>query len=172
MLFLSILVLGIQILFAILFFYLCLAFITGAPFVPSSKPASESMMHLAHIQKGQIIYDLGSGDGNLLFMAASRGAIAKGLEINPFLVLLTGIKSLFSPYRNQIHVYWKNFWTTDITDADIVFIYLLPWKMEILEKKLISKLKKGTIIISNSFIFPNLKCIRKDTKNHVFAFRI
>jgi SAM-dependent methyltransferase len=161
-----------QLLFAIFFFYLCLAFITGAPFVPSTKPVSLSMIRLARIKKGMIVYDLGSGNGKLLFLAAEKGAVAKGLEINPFLVLYSNFRTFFSPYRNLIHTYWKNFWTADMSDADVVLIYLLPWRMETLERMLITKLKKGTCIVSNSFIFPHLPCIRKDQKNHVYAFRI
>jgi len=162
----------LQLSFAIFFFYLCLAFITGAPFVPSTNPVSASMIRLAQIQKGMTIYDLGSGNGKLLFLSAKQGAIAKGLEINPFLVLYSTIKLFFSPYRHTVHTYWKNFWTADISDADIVFIYLLPWRMDRLEQALRKKCKKGTLIVSNSFIFGHLPCIRKDEKNHVFAFRI
>ena len=162
----------LQLCFAILFFYLCLAFITGAPFVPSTNPVSRSMIRLARIKKGMVIYDLGSGNGKLLFLAAQHGALAKGFEINPFLVLLSNLRSLFSPYRNQIHTYLNNFWTADLGDADVVFIYLLPWRMEKLERKLMKECKKGTIIVSNSFIFPHLTCIGKSEKHHVFAFRI
>jgi len=162
----------LQLAFAIFFFYLCLAFMTGAPFVPSTNPVSQSMIRLAHIKKNMVVYDLGSGNGKLLFLAAKHGAITKGLEINPFLVFFSNIRSLFSPYRNQVHTYWKNFWTADLQDADVVFIYLLPWRMEKLEQALIKKCRKGTTIISNSFIFPHLHCVQNDTKKHVFVFRI
>jgi len=162
----------LQLCFAVFFFFLCLAFVTGAPFVPSTNPVSISMVQLARLKKGMTVYDLGSGNGKLLFLAAARGAVAKGLEINPFLVLASNIRSFFSPYRKQVHTYWKNFWTAELGDADVVFIYLLPWRMEKLERALIKKCKKGTIIVSNSFIFPHLKKIRSDDKLHVFAFRV
>ncbi len=169
---LIILFLLIQISFAVFFFYLCLAFITGAPFVPSTDPASEAMIRLAHIKKGMTVYDLGSGNGKLLFLAAKRGGTAKGLEINPFLVLFSNLRSLVSPYRHQVKTYWKNFWNADLRDADVVFIYLLPWKMELLEKRLQKNMKKGALIVSNSFIFPHIPCIRKDEKNHVYVFHV
>lgn len=162
----------LQLCFAVFFFYLCLAFLTGAPFVPSTNPVSLSMIRLARIKKGMTVYDLGSGNGKLLLLAARHGATAKGLEINPFLVLTSNIRTFFSPYRNQVYTYWKNFWHTDLADADVVFIYLLPWKMEVLEQKLMKGCKKGTLVISNSFIFPHLSCIAKDEKQHVYAFRI
>jgi len=169
---LSYVFLTLHLLFALFLFFLCIAFITGAPFVASTNTVSKIMIRFARIKKGMKIYDLGSGNGKLLFLAAQKGAVAKGLEINPFLVLYSNIRTFFSPYRHQVHTYWKNFWTYDIRDADVVFIYLLPWRMETLERALITKLQKGTVIISNSFIFPHLTCIRKDKTHHVYAFRV
>lgn len=162
----------LQICFAVFFFYLSIAFVTGAPFVPSTNPVSLSMIRLANIKKGKKIYDLGSGNGKLLFLAAQKGAIAKGLEINPLLVVFSNIRSFFSPYRNLVHTSWSNFWSADLHDADIIFVYLLPWRMEKLEKKLVSDCRKGTVIVSNSFIFPHLTRIAHDPENHVYAFRI
>jgi len=169
---LSLIFLIFQILFAVFFLYLCLAFITGAPFVPSTNPVSKSMVQRAGIKKGMKIYDLGSGNGKLLMLAAKYGATAIGYEINPFLVITSNLRSMFSPYRRNIHTYWKNFWKADIHDADVVFVYLLPWKMDVLEKKLVHDCRRGCIIISNSFIFPNLNLIKKDETNHVFTFRM
>ncbi len=173
MLILSILFTLFQLAFAVFFFYLTIAFITGAPFVPSTNKAAKSMIALANIKKGQTVYDLGSGDGRLLFLAAERGAkIAIGYEINPFLVLFTSMKALFSPYKKSVHVVARSFWGAPIENADVVFVYLLPWRMKQLEKKLAGELKKGTVVVSNSFIFPNWKILRSDPANHVYAFRI
>jgi len=130
------------------------------------------MIRFARIKKGTVVYDLGSGNGKLLFLSAKKGAIAKGLEINPYLVFLSNIRSFFSPYKNQVHTYWKNFWNVHLGQADVVFIYLLPWKMKKLEEKLLRECKKRTVVVSNSFIFPHLKLIESDKKNHVFAFRV
>lgn len=162
----------IQILFAILFFYMTLAFMTGAPFVPSTNSTASSMITMANIKKGETIYDLGSGDGRLLFQSARLGAHAIGIEINPYLALFTNIKALCSPYRKTIHTYWKNFWRTNLQNADVVFVYLLPWRMDRLEKKLLRELKPGSRIISNSFIFPHIPCTKTDKQNHVYLFTI
>jgi hypothetical protein len=169
---LTIFFLILQLLFAVFFFYLCLAFITGAPFVPSTNTVSDIMIRFAHIKKGMVVYDLGSGNGKLLFLSAKKRGVANGLEINPYLVLLSSIRSWFSPFRYSVHTHWKNFWNVNLGQADVVFIYLLPWKMEKLERKLMKECKKGTVIVSNSFIFPHLTCIGKSEKHHVFAFRI
>jgi hypothetical protein len=162
----------LNILFALAILYLTLAFITGAPYVPSTNRAAQSMIDLAQIKPGMKIYDLGSGDGKLLLLAAGKKASATGFEINPFLVILSKIRSLFSPDKKLIYISWKNFWTAKLSDADIVFIYLLPWRMEKLADILAKQLKPGAIIVSNSFIFPNWPIVRQDRNNHVFVFQI
>lgn len=169
---LSVLFLIFQTFFAVFFFFLCLAFFTGAPFVLTKTPAAKSMIRLAHLKKGTIVYDLGSGNGKLLFLAAKEGAHARGIEINPFLVFYSNLRAYFSPYRYQIKTYWKNLWTTDLRGADVVFLYLIPWKMEKLEEKIKREMKKGSLVISNSFIFPNLRCIEKHKENHIYVFKI
>ncbi len=161
---LSILFLFIQLGFAIFLFYSIIAFLTGAPFVPSTSPAAGAMIRLAAIKKGDRVYDLGSGNGKLVLLAKNMGANAVGYEINPLLVLLSNLRGAKTK--------WKNFWSADIHDADVVFVYLLPFRMEKLEKKLKKELKKGTLVVSNSFIFPHWNILRKDTKNHIYVFSI
>lgn len=155
--------LGINLLFALFIFFLTIAFVAGAPFVPSTKNTAASMIRLAKLKKGMTIYDLGSGDGRLLILAAKMGCTAVGFEINPFLVALSHLR--------RLRVEWKNFWHADISDADVVFVYLLPWRMDKLSSFLKKQLKPGALVISNSFIFPNWKILRQDTVNHVYVFR-
>lgn len=152
--------------------YLLMAFVTGAPYVPSQMSRAKRMIELAEITKDKTVYDLGSGDGRMLFLAAEKGAHAVGVEMNPFLVYFTWLRSLFTPYKKLVHVRCKNLWTTDVSKADVVFIYLLPWRMDQLAQKLKKELKKGSIVVSNSFIFPNWKIYKQDPALHVYAFRI
>jgi 16S rRNA A1518/A1519 N6-dimethyltransferase RsmA/KsgA/DIM1 with predicted DNA glycosylase/AP lyase activity len=162
----------LQIGFFIYLLYFIIAFLLGAPFVPSNTKTAEAMIAAAGIKPGMRVYDMGSGDGRLLLAAAARGARATGYELNPILALGSIIRSWFSKNRRNIHVYCKNFWSADVSDADVVFVYLLPWHMERLAKKLQKETKKGTLVVSHSFLFPDWKPIRKDTKNHVYAFRV
>jgi predicted RNA methylase len=162
----------IQLGFVIYLLYFIIGFLTGGPFVPSSHTTAQSMADLAKIKKGMNVYDLGSGDGRLLFLAATHGARTVGYELNPILAFYTNIRSWFSPNRKNITVHCKNFWTADIHNADVIFVYLLPWHMERLGEKIQKEVKKGTVVISNSFIFPHWKIIREDHRNHVYAFRI
>lgn len=163
----------LNLLFTILIFYLLLAFLTGAPYVPSTRSTAEAMLKLAKISSDTTVYDLGSGDGKLLNLAMIYGAKkAIGYEINPFLVLASRFRFLLKPYRNKVQIYFKNFWHAKISDADVVFIYLLPWRMEKLKQKLLTEVKPGSLVVSNSFIFPNWKPYKSDPINHVYVFKI
>lgn len=154
----------IQLGFVIYLLYMCIAFITGAPYVPTNPKAASAMIRLANINKGTIVFDLGSGDGKLLQMAANRGAQVLGYEINPILVLWSNMRGRATR--------WKNFWHADVSKADVIFLYLLPNRMEKLASKLKKECKPGAIIVSNSFIFPHWDILRKDVDNHVYVFRV
>lgn len=162
----------LQLLIAGFFLFLCLSFVTGGPFVPSSKRAVEAMIHLADLVPGQTVIDVGSGDGRVLFAAAREGANAIGLEINPYLVWYTRFRAILGPYRGRVTVLWKNLWKADLSSADVVFVYLIPWRMEDLAEKLEDELKPGALVVSNSFIFPGWKIVREDRDHHVYVFKI
>lgn len=129
------------------------------------------MIALARITKGMHIVDLGSGDGRLLFLAAEKGAMAVGYEINPILVLYTLMLSFLNGHQHLVHVYWKNLWSADIKTADVVFVYLLPWKMNVLQSILEQKLKPGALVVTNTFIFPKWQIMRQDKINHIYVFK-
>ena len=154
----------IQLGFVIYLAYFCFAFLSGAPFVPTKTPAALTMIRLANIKAGMSVYDLGSGNGKLLRLAGRQGARAVGYEINPFLVLWSNLRGA----RTR----WKNFWKADVSDADVIFVYLLPNHMEKLEKKLKSECRRGTLVVSNSFIFPHWKILRQDPLRHIYVFRV
>lgn len=168
---LSLVFLFIHLAFALFIFFLTIAFVTGAPFVRSTNPTARAMIRLARIKPGMKVYDLGSGDGRLLFLAAEKSATAIGLEINPLLVFWTWIRKIVSRYRNRVTVRWQNFWNADLSHADVVFVYLLPWRMEKLAIKLKRELKPGSVIVSNSFIFPNWQILRQDKARHIYVFK-
>lgn len=162
----------VQLLFAVFILFLCLSFVTGGPFVPSSNTSVAAMIGAAKIKRGMTVYDIGSGDGRVLFAAARKGANAVGIEINPFLVLYVRILALFSPYRRSIRVIWGNLWTTDVSPADVVFVYLIPWKMRQLADKLEKELKPSARVVSNSFMFPKWRAVAKNSDLHVYTYAI
>lgn len=131
----------------------------GAPFVPSNKRTYQKMIQAAGIKKGNIVYDLGCGDGRLVFAAADKGAHAIGIEINLFIYYFTCVKQFL--FRKKGCIKLGNIHTYNLKNADIVFCYLLPTVMKQLDKKFRKELKKECKVISHAFPIPGWNVIKK-----------
>lgn len=132
----------------------------GAPFLPTLKEQSNDALDLIDLKPGQIIVDLGCGDGRLLKLAAGRGLKAVGYELNPFLVLYAWFTT--RRYGRRVKVRWGNFWRKDISYADGVFVFLITHYMKRLDKFMSAQAKDHQIkIVSNAFKIPDKKPIAK-----------
>lgn len=121
---------------------------TGAPYIPSSKETLRRMIRLAKIRKGDIVYDLGCGDGRLVFAATKAGAKAVGYELSPPTFLYAKVRSLFHPGSR---IAFKNFWSQDYSNADVIFCYLLTSTMQSFKERIWPNLKPGCKVVSHAF---------------------
>lgn len=136
------------------------AMIFGAPFVPTQMDQVDRMLKAANLKKGRKIYDLGSGDGRLVYKAAKDyDANAVGYEFSPFVWLWALFLKLF--WRSKAKLKFGNFWKRDLSDADVLVCYLLPHTMKKMEEDLLPQLKPGTLIVSHAFALPGLKPWKK-----------
>ncbi len=124
------------------------AMMRGAPFIPTSKRVMERMLALAAIRPDERVYDLGCGDGRLVFAAAAAGARATGFELSLPTFLLARIRALRHP---GARILLRNFWRSDLRDADVVFCYLLPETMQTFHRTLWPQLKSGCRVVSHAF---------------------
>jgi SAM-dependent methyltransferase len=131
----------------------------GPPFVPTPKKTVQDMMKLAAIKPGDIVYDLGCGDGRLLIAAAEKGAVAIGYELSMPTYLLARFRTFG---RTNISVRYGDFWKKDLSDADVIVCYLLMQKMKIFEETIWLRLKPGARVVSHSFTLPNIKPTAKE----------
>lgn len=147
---------------------------TKVPFVPTPKKIVKKMVSLAEVSADKNIYELGSGSGQILFAAEKISGKNRGKWVGFEL-----IRPLvwFSKFRNwirngNIEFQCKNFFTADISNADIVFAYLWPSVMEEFYTKKYPELKKGTRIISNTFSIKGLQPVKVETlgKTKVFVY--
>ena len=135
-------------------FLLCLAIYRlklGVPFLVSKNKLMETIITEEPPANGKNFYDLGSGDGWLLFYLAKKYPKVQftGYELNPVLYIFA---RLFQ-HRPNLKFFRKNFFQVNLKDADYLYLYLYPGIMEKLFSKLKNELKPGTVVFSNSFTF-------------------
>lgn len=131
-----------------------------APFVPSGSRAIKNIFDAVGIRFGEVFYDLGSGDGRVVREAARRGARAIGIERSIALVLWSRFSACFDALYQRSGarraggkaIFIRgNYFKKDLSDADMIFCYLLPEAMEKLKTKFESELKPGTRVVSRAF---------------------
>jgi len=126
------------------------------PYLPAPKKAVEKMFQLAQIKPNERVYDLGCGNGYLLFKAEKEcQARSFGYEISPWPYTLAIIRKIFGKYKSKI--YLKNFLKQNLSNADVIFCYLMPGANEKLCRKIDKELSKKTRIVTLGFDFVNLK---------------
>jgi len=124
----------------------------GALYVSTSRVRISAFLDAVPMDAGQLLVDIGCGDGRVLRQVRRRyGVRAVGYELN----FLAFVKAKFLCIgRKNIEVKWRNFWTVDLSNADVVFCYLFPDVMRDLAAKLKSDLKPGAVVVSCNFHLP------------------
>jgi SAM-dependent methyltransferase len=126
-------------------------------FVPTPMAAVERMIAMADIKTGELVYDLGCGDGRIVVAAAQRyGVRAVGVDINPERVVESRANAVAAGVENLVSIRQADIFTLDLSEADVVFTYLTPRLNQRLMPQL-RKLKPGSRIISYEFDMGNAK---------------
>jgi predicted RNA methylase len=126
-------------------------------FVPTPQEVVDAMLRLAKVTKNDVVYDLGSGDGRIPITAAKTyGARAVGIDIDPVRITeaMANLKtnSASDPtLSKRVTFLNQDLFTTSISDATVVTLYLLPSLNVKLIPKLNKELKPGTRIVSHAF---------------------
>ncbi|MFC1732436.1 class I SAM-dependent methyltransferase [candidate division KSB1 bacterium] len=142
------------------------AAITSGPFVPSSRKRHKTMLDLADLKPTDVVYDLGCGDGRLIFRSVKFCKKAIGYELSIPLYLFGKMRQLFNPKTAQIR--YGNIWKQDYKDANVIFCYLLPNAMKQFYKEVWPTLKPGTRVISNAFQMHEIKPTKKEKKVYLY----
>jgi len=123
-----------------------------APFVATPPLVVRQMLILAELKPGEVLYDLGSGDGRAVIMAAKDfEAISVGVELRDDLSkrALDSIQSLNLTKKTQI--LQKDIFNVDLSPADVVFLYLTTRANEKIKPKLKAELKPGARVVSHDY---------------------
>lgn len=112
------------------------------------------MLHMANVKKDDLLMDLGCGDGRMLVLAAQKyGARGIGIEIDPDMVREARRNAGRNNVSNLVQIIQADIFETDISEADILLIYLLPEMNERLVPQ-IKTMKHGSRLVFNNYDLP------------------
>ena len=158
-----------------LFFLLSMVWPPDSPWAPwwrTSKKTARAMCNLAKVTKEDEVYDLGSGEGTALLIAAKEfGAKGFGVEIDPVRFLFSKFILKINGLSNKVTIKRGNLFNQDISKADVIFVYLVPKTLDKLLPKFKKELKKGTRIVSFRYEI-RLPLKKYDKKNEIRLYVI
>jgi len=129
-----------------------------APFVQTPVEVAKRMIQLADLKPGQTLFDLGAGDGRLVILAAQHtGASAVGVEMRDDLVERARSEIKRLSLEDRVKMIHGDLFNVDLSEADVVTLYLTTSGNERLRPKLEHELKKGAKVISHDFKVGNWK---------------
>ena len=123
-----------------------------APFVPSPIVVIERMLKLADLKAGEVMFDMGAGDGRTVIMAAKNfGARGVGIELREDLAkkALSGIHE--NGLSDRVTIVNGDMFNVNLTSADVVFLYLTTSANEKIRHKMETDLKKGVRVVSHDY---------------------
>ena len=122
------------------------------PYVPTPQPVVDKMLELAAVTKEDVVYDLGSGDGRIVITAAKKyGVRGVGVDIDPERIKEANANAVLAGVSDRVKFLEQDLFKTDLKEATVVTLYLLPDVNLKLRPKLWQELKPGTRVVSHAF---------------------
>ena len=132
-----------------------------APFVPSPVQVIQFMLKLADLKAGEVLFDLGAGDGRTVIMAAKAfGARAVGVELREDLAKKALSTIHESGLADRVTIVNGDMFSVNLTSADVVFLYLTTSANEKIRPKLETDLRKGVRVVSHDYEIVGWKPIK------------
>jgi SAM-dependent methyltransferase len=139
-------------------------------FVPTRHAIADAMLQLAGVGPGDVVYDLGSGDGRIPIIAAQKyGARGWGIEIDPALVAKARENATDAGVADRVTFITGDLFTADLSHATVVTMYLTPNVLKRIESGL-RGLKPGTRIVSHQFPMAGWPPDRRQTVDETEIF--
>jgi predicted RNA methylase len=123
-----------------------------APYIPTPQGIVEKMLEAGRVKPGDLVYDLGSGDGRVVITAAQKfGARAVGVELRPDLYRIASERIKALGLDDKVRMVQGSALRIDLSPADVVTMWLLTSSNERMKPKLEKDLKPGARVVSNQF---------------------
>lgn len=122
------------------------------PYIATSEDVVTRMLEIAEVQPGDVVYDLGSGDGRIVITAAQRyGVRGVGIEIDPYRVYQARQNAERAGVADRVTFREQDLFEADVSGATVVTLYLLPAINKKLRPILLEQLDPGTRVVSHNF---------------------
>jgi len=145
-------------------------------FVPTRETVADQMLQLATVTRDDVVYDLGSGDGRIVVLAAQKyGARGVGIEISPKLVSLAREVAREGEIEDRVTFIQGDLFDADVSPATVVTLFLSPNVNARLEPKLRKELRPGTRIVSHQFpigTWPPKQTVRADDGTVLYLYLV
>jgi SAM-dependent methyltransferase len=133
-------------------------------YVPTPQEVVEGMLRLAKVGRNDVVYDLGCGDGRIVVTAARQfGARSVGIDIDPIRIREAAENIRVAGVGERARLIEGDLFSTDISEASVVTIYLLSRLNLKLRPKLLKELRPGTRIVSHAFDMDDWKPQRTES---------
>jgi hypothetical protein len=122
-------------------------------FVGSPQFTVDRMVRMADLREGDVVADLGSGDGRIVLSAAKANPKIRGwgVDINPDLVARSNASAKEQGVADRIQFYHRNVFDADIREVTVINMWLFPELMRLLRPKILDEARPGTRVVSNGF---------------------
>jgi tRNA A58 N-methylase Trm61 len=134
------------------------------PYVPTPQDVVDRMLELAQVKKGDVVYDLGSGDGRIVVTAAKKyGVRAIGFEIDPERIKESHENIKKAGVGHLVEIRQQDIRSVDLAQATVLTMYLLPEVNMMLRPNIWKQMKPGSRVVSHDFDMGDWKAIKTET---------
>lgn len=133
------------------------------PYVPTPQDVVDRMLELAQVKKGDVVYDLGSGDGRIVVTAAKKyGVRAIGFEIDPERIKESQENIRKAGVGNLVEIRQQDIRTVDLSPASVLTMYLLPEVNLMIRPNIWKQMKPGSRVVSHDFDMADWKPLKTE----------
>jgi SAM-dependent methyltransferase len=133
------------------------------PYVPTPQEVVERMLELAQVKKGDVVYDLGSGDGRIVVTAAKKyGVKAIGFEIDPERIKESAENIKKAGVGDLVEIRQQDIRTVDLSPASVLTMYLLPEVNLMIRPNILKQMKPGSRVVSHDFDMGDWKPLKTE----------
>jgi precorrin-6B methylase 2 len=160
-------------LFLLILLWVLVPALYGLPPVPTRTERIRKALQLAKLQPGEMLYDLGAGEGRVLLVAAREfGARAVGIEIGPVQCLWIWLRVHASGLGDRIRVKWADFYKADLHEADVVFVYATSKEIAKLAPRVQTAMQPAARLVSISADFAEWEPSAFDQRELIFVYEM